>query len=209
MALLATLRAESEVELNSSASARVVGEAALVERARAMDEDAWREIVDLYYDRVCAYLENRTGNPSAAEDLTAQVFAEAVARIAKYEWRGLPFGAWLFRIARNFGADYHRSTARRPMPLVEVPVEFEELSRMETLVERDQVRQAMGTLTDEQQQVLTLRFVGTCSIAETAAATGKSEGAVKAIQHRALAAMRRALAAIDPGTWRNDDGNAR
>ncbi|MBI5288738.1 MAG: sigma-70 family RNA polymerase sigma factor [Chloroflexi bacterium] len=205
-----TLGARSEVERQSSASGHIAGQVdeALIERARRMDEDAWRLIVDLHYERLCMFLQNRTGNSHVAEDLASQVFTEAVARIGSYQWRGLPFAAWLFRIARNLSADHHRKWAGREGALVDSAVEHEELQRLEREADRAQVRQALASLTDEQRQVLDLRFVADLSVAETAAMIDKTEGATKAIQHRALASMRRLLEQIDPQTWRRDYGNA-
>jgi RNA polymerase sigma-70 factor (ECF subfamily) len=174
------------------------GERALVLRAKAMEEAAWDELLSAYYPRLTAYLRQRVGDAIAAEDLASEVFTQAVERIDRYEWRGLPFGAWLFRIARNLSVDYLRRRQRaervRPVALPDPP---DMQRRVEQSEEAAEVQRAMLALTLEQREVITLRFINEFSIREAAHVMRKSEGAVKAIQFRALGALRRMLARGD------------
>jgi len=167
-----------------------------------MDEEAWAHLLRTHYPRLCSFLGRKVGDAAVAEDLASQVFVEAVARIDRFEWRGLPFDAWLFRIARNLSNDYFRKQGRLQrapfMPAEETPLGHE----LEREAEAKQVQAAMIELTDEQRDVLTLRFVDGFSTESTAAVMKKSTGAIKAIQHRGLASMRRALVRMDPASWR-------
>lgn len=184
-----------------------IDEAGLVARAKAMDEAAWDYLLQSYYGRLQAYFWNRIGDRAAAEDLASQVFEEAVARIKDYECRGLPLSAWLFRIARNMSVDYVRRRARRVGATIVEPRQVPVSQLLEQQLETEQLWDAMRSLNEEQRHVVTLRFISGLSTADTGAALGKSTGAVKAIQHRALRTMRRTLCRIDPMSWGTDDAN--
>jgi RNA polymerase sigma-70 factor (ECF subfamily) len=193
-------RMEQQPEAESAAG---IDEAAIVARAKAMDDDAWEYLLHSYYPRLQIYIRNRIGDHSTAEDLASQVFEEAVVRIKDYEWRGLPFGAWLFRIARNLSTDHLRKRERRAgvflQPQEQLPLGHE----MEQQLQAQQLQQAMLALNDEQRQVISLRFMSGLSTEDTGVVLNKSTGAVKAIQHRALRTMRRTLDQIDP-TFRGE-----
>ena len=176
-------------------------EATLVARAKALDDSVWETLFHDHYDQIRTYLRYRVGDPSAAEDLASQAFLEAVAGIGRYEYRGIPIRAWLFRIARNLSNDYVRRERARPS-VAFTPQEAPSPTRaLEHDLEVRQLNAALEHVTDEQRQVLVLRFLLELSVAETARVMAKSQGAIKTLQHRALAAARRALSASDPSAW--------
>jgi RNA polymerase sigma-70 factor (ECF subfamily) len=144
---------------------------------------------------VYAYIYYRIGDRPSAEDLTADVFVRAIAGIERYEWRGTPLLAWLYRIAHNVTADYRKSAARRSArELAEAPEEIEErVDQLQAHDERSDMMQAIRLLTDDQQQVLVLRFYAGMTNAQVAKVVGKPETAVKALQSRALRSLRRIL----------------
>lgn len=172
----------------------------LVTRSVAGDTRAFGRLYDEYADRVFAFVRGRVTCVEDAEDLTAMVFLKAWEAIGAYDDRGLPFGAWLFRIARNAVIDSYRRAGRAPECLPEdeapdvvdgsIPVDERVLVRLQV----EQVRATMERLTEEQRCVLMLRFVWGFDLAESAHALGKSEGAVKALQHRATRSLARLLA---------------
>ena len=167
----------------------------LVSGAKALDERVWKEIFDTYYVRIWTFLRYRVGNISAAEDLASQVFVEAVAGIDRYTYRGIPLGAWLFRIARNVSSDYLRKQMRHERAAAEAAAESDRSQPSEPDVDVEQLMQALTQLTDDQRQVVVLRFFSDLSTADTATVMRKTPGSIKALQHRALASMRRALTA--------------
>ncbi len=172
----------------------------LVARSIAGDPRAFGRLYDEYADRVFAFVRGRVGSTEDAEDLTASVFLKAWEAIGGYDDRGLPFGAWLFRIARNAVIDSYRRSARAPQlssadEAVEMPdenavVEDEVFVRLDL----EKIREAMESLTEEQRSVLMLRFIWSLDLQESAQALGKTEGAVKALQHRAVRSLARLLA---------------
>ncbi len=184
----------ADIHANAQASSDS-DESALVRDAKALDEGAWEEIFNGYYARLCTFLRYRVGDASAAEDLASQVLVEAVAGIDRYTYRGLPLGAWLFRIARNVSSDYLRREKRNAKAVAEASAEFEPPQPYESRGDDGQLMLALDQLTSEQRQVVVLRFFSELSTADTASAMGKSEGSIKALQHRALARMRKALIA--------------
>jgi RNA polymerase sigma-70 factor (ECF subfamily) len=150
--------------------------------------------VDLYednFERVYAFISRRVHSRADVEDITAEVFHQALANIAKFEWRGAPFAAWLYRIAANAIADRWQSLARESgRPLKEAPpVEFDgaEIERTER---RAQVFRNIAKLPVEQRRVIEMRFGEEKSILEIAKALGKSTGAVKQLQFRAYTKLR-------------------
>lgn len=168
----------------------------LVEEARSLNTAAWDEIYQRHAQQVYAYIYYRLGDRHTTDDLTADVFVKALAGIKGYSYRGTPLLAWLYRIAHNVTADYRKSAARRlqhQMP--EMPEEIEE--RHDALGELNERRDMLGAiraLTEDQQQVVILRFYHGMSNAEVSTVMGKPEGAVKALQTRALRSLRRVLA---------------
>lgn len=186
----------------------------LVERARGGDSGAFGQIYQAYVDRVYSFVLYQVRESGSAEDLTQEVFMQAMRGLAAMEWRG-SLAPWLLRIARNTVYDHWRRQARRPervLSAAELGDDDEEAeSRLDRLasrpheedealhlvelgVDREQIARAMEQLTDLQQQVLTLRFGSGLSILETAAAMERSDGAIKNLQHHAVRALRKALA---------------
>lgn len=168
----------------------------LVHRAQNGDKEAFTELYETYFDKLYRYIVVRIGNRAEAEDMTQQVFVKAYKSISSYRWRGVPFSAWLFRIAHNLIVDFFRKESKRPtVPLDESLVASND--NVQQVVERrldvERVMAATRQLTAAQREVVSLRFAGGLAIAEVARVMGKSEGAVKALQHSAIAALRRVL----------------
>jgi RNA polymerase sigma-70 factor (ECF subfamily) len=169
----------------------------LVERARRLEEPAWAEIYRRHAQQVYAYIYYRLGDQHTAEDLTADVFVKALAGIKGYSWRGTPLLAWLYRIAHNVTVDYRKSNARRMQhqSASDAAEAQERVDRLGALDARADMMSAIRALTEDQQQVVILRFYQGMSNAEVASVLGKPEGAVKALQSRALRSLRRNMEA--------------
>jgi RNA polymerase sigma-70 factor (ECF subfamily) len=170
----------------------------LVDRAQAGDREALEELYLIHFDRIYSYLHVSVGNRQDAEDLTTQTFLKMLESIGRFRWQSAPFSAWLFRIAHNLAMDHFRAT-RRWQPEEEVPEpEPDESTSAEAGALEEIGRKSMLELIDElspeQQQVLTLKFVFNFSNAEAATILGKSEGAIKSLQHRALVSLHKQLA---------------
>jgi RNA polymerase sigma-70 factor (ECF subfamily) len=178
-----------------AAQAAEPAEQSLVAAAKELRDDAWAEIYHRHAEQVYAYIFYRIGDRHTAEDLTADVFVRAIAGIPKYEWRGTPLLAWLYRIAHNVTADHRKAAAKRSTrESADVPEEIEErVNALQALDERNDMMHAIRALTDDQQQVLILRFYGGLSNAQVADVVGKPETAVKALQARGLRSLRRIL----------------
>src|SRR6266496_602045 len=169
----------------------------LVERGQRGDRDALEELYLLHFDRIYSYLHMSVGNRHDAEDLTTQVFVKMIESIGKFRWRSAPFSAWLFRIAHNLAMDHFRASKRwQPEEEVPEPDPGEGSAAEEEALEsigRQSMLQLIEKLSHEQQQVLTLKFVFNFSNAEAATILDKTEGAIKSLQHRALASLQRQL----------------
>jgi RNA polymerase sigma-70 factor (ECF subfamily) len=168
----------------------------LVEESRSGDSWAFGRLFDHFYEPIYRYIASRIQRPSDAEDLTQLVFVKALEALPRYEARGIPFGGWLFRLARNAVIDFVRTR--------------HEHSELDTIVERaggdagpdqiavtrediDAVAAALASLTDEQREAIALRFFAGLSAREAAEAMGKQEGTIRGLQFRAIAALRRQL----------------
>jgi len=167
----------------------------LVERGQQGERDALEELYLIHFDRIYSYLHMSVGNRHDAEDLTTQTFLKMLESIGKFRFRAAPFSAWLFRIAHNLAMDHFRA-ARRWQPEEEVPEPpgQEELSAEDEamhVIGRASMLDLIDDLSPEQQQVLTLKFVFNFGNAEVATILGKTEGAVKSLQHRALASLQK------------------
>ena len=167
----------------------------LVARAQRGDRAALEDLYLLHFDRVYSYLHMSVGNRHDAEDLTTQTFMKMLEAIRRFEWRSVPFSAWLLRIAHNLAMDHFRAH-RRWRPEEEVPesADGEECSAEEQALAslgETRVLTLIERLAPEQQQVLMLKFVYRFSNGEVASTLGKTEGAVKSLQHRALASLER------------------
>lgn len=166
----------------------------LARRLAAFDSDAWSFLFTRDYPRLHKFAFVRTGDDGAAQDIAAEVFEEAARRIGRFEFRGYPVSAWLFKMARNITAGHLEQRRRRRL----VPLEAAEatvprqggLANVESLAD---VSRAMEGLTSDQQEVIGLRFVAGCDLIETAKAMDRSVGAVKVLQHRALQGLRKQL----------------
>ena len=174
-------------------------DAELVRRAQA-DPQAFGDLYRRYVRRVYNYLYYRTGRVEDAEDLTAQTFVRALNHLPRYSERGLPFAAWLLRIAHNLVANWHRDRSRHRLVSLEVwPVGVRASDDPEgtvaAQVEAERVRQAVRHLPPERQHLLVLKFVLGLSNAEIAQIMNRTEGAVKALLHRTIVALRQLLAA--------------
>jgi RNA polymerase sigma-70 factor (ECF subfamily) len=163
----------------------------LVIEASQKDVQRFAELYERYFDRVYAFALTRTGNRAAAEDVTAETFRRALQNLSRFEWRDVPFSAWLFRIAANAAADVSRQ-APRQTSLDDLPDEQPQLweARLIELEERARLFALLKRLQKDQQRVVLMRFVEERSSNEIAQAMGRSEGAVKALQFRALQNLR-------------------
>jgi len=169
----------------------------LVERGQQGDRDALEELYLLYFDRIYSYLHVSVGNRHDAEDLTTQTFLRMLESIGKFRFQSAPFSAWLFRIAHNLAMDHFRA-ARRWQPEEDVPEPpgSEEPSAEEAALHsigRKTMLELIETLSPEQQQVLTLKFVFNFGNNDVAAILDKTPGAIKSLQHRALASLQKQL----------------
>ena len=170
---------------------RQADERLLIEAAQR-DPARFAELYANNFERVYAYVVRRVRDRAETEDLTSEVFHHALANLGRFEWRGIPFSAWLYRIAANLISDRWQRTSREqtadePEQIESAPaggVEFEEVERRATLF------QLVDTLPAEQRRVVVLRFVEQKSIKEVAREIRKTEGAVKQLQFRALSSLR-------------------
>ncbi len=170
----------------------------LLERARKAEQAALGVLYDQYVERIYSYVYHRVGQAELAEDLTGQVFARMLEAIHEGRaWR-TSFSGWLYRIAHNLIVDHYRRHSRTDF--VELDEGFSASSgeddpfrSVEARLERERLRAALAQLTDEQAQVITLRFLNELSIADVAASMDKTEGAIKALQYRAVLALRRVM----------------
>lgn len=159
------------------------------------DRDAFGELYDRYVGRIYNYIYYRTGNQEDAEDLTARVFTRAMKHITNYQDRGVPFSAWLYRIAHNLVANWHRDNSRRQiMPLEDSYWISSEGDLPESLVmsseQSDALLHLIRDLPEDRQQLLILKFVEHLSNAEIGHIMGRTEGAIKSLYHRTLLALR-------------------
>ncbi|MBC8171349.1 MAG: sigma-70 family RNA polymerase sigma factor [Anaerolineae bacterium] len=159
------------------------------------DKDAFGELYERYVKKIYSYLYYRTGNQHDAEDLTARVFYRAMSHIETYTERGVPFQAWLYRIAHNLVANWHRDRGRRKViPLDEFIVSGLRSDApdkaAEDQEERDLLLGAVRRLPEERQQLLVLKFVDQLSNAEIGDIMDRTEGAIKSLYHRTLIALR-------------------
>jgi RNA polymerase sigma-70 factor (ECF subfamily) len=169
----------------------------LVDAAQEGDRNALEDLYLIHFDRIYSYLHVAVGNRQDAEDLTTQTFLKVLESIGKFRWGSAPFSAWLFRIAHNLAMDHFRA-AKRWQPEEEVPEpESDESTSAEAgaldAIGHKSMLELIDDLSAEQQQVLTLKFVFGFSNGEAATVLGKTEGAVKSLQHRALVTLHKKL----------------
>ena len=174
------------------AKASEVEERLLVEAAQK-DPAHFVDLYEANFERVYAFVSRRVHSRADVEDITSQVFQYALANLPRFEWRGVPFAAWLYRIAANAVADRWQNLAREGgRPVMEAPsVEFDD-GEIERTEQRAQLFRNVAKLPAEQRRVIEMRFVEEKSILEISRVLGKSTGAVKQLQHRAFEKLRKA-----------------
>ncbi len=171
--------------------------AKLVRRVQAGDVEAYGRIYDQFHDSVYSYVLHQVGAPADAEDITHGVFLDVLEKIDGFRWRGAGFSAWLFRIARNDVLDHFRRQGRmmRETAITEEVMDQPSRERVDLAAEaasdERELLAAIGRLSEEQRQVVLLKLVVNLSNRQIGEVLSKSEGAVKALQHRALAALRK------------------
>jgi RNA polymerase sigma-70 factor, ECF subfamily len=164
------------------------GERLLVEAAQR-DPAKFGALYDIHFERIYAFVARRVRDRDKVEDLTSEVFQKALANLKSYEWRGAPFAAWLFRIAANAISDQFKRAAREP-DSADDPPETSKEPEQEVVEARARLFRLVERLPAEQRRVVFERFVEQRSIREIAQQLGKSEGAVKQLQFRALEKLR-------------------
>lgn len=170
-------------------------EAALRERAAALDPEALAEIYDEYSTKIYSYIYHRIGDVVLAEDLAGDVFIKMLEAVRSDRGWNTSLQGWLFRIAHNLVVDHFRRRGKRETVELDEAWMAAELPSMsfEGVFASNQINQAMRFLTDEQQQVILYKFVDGLTNGEVADIMGKTEGAIKALQHRGLAALREVI----------------
>ena len=175
----------------------------LVVKAQGGDQSSFALLYERFFDQIFRYVSFKTGSLTEAEDITGEVFVRMIESIHRFKWQGHPFSSWLFRIAHNLIVDYFRKKGKKAL----VPLEgsADNLQSDQVDVDRridlelamDEIRRAMEGLTELQREVISMRFAGGLSVAETARAIGKKDNAVKALQHAGLKKLRKMLVAED------------
>ncbi len=174
-------------------------EQSLVHRAQQGDKEAFAQLYEDHFDKIYRYVALRIGNKTEAEDMTQQVFLNALRSISSFKWKGVPFSTWLFRIAHNLVVDYLRKGKKRATVLLDESLVSSDSNLQmaaEYKLDVEQLISATKRLTVAQREVISLRFAGELSVAQVAKVMGKSQGAVKALQHSAVVALRKALSVV-------------
>ena len=171
----------------------------LVAEAKRGDRDAFGRIFDAYAGPVHRFIASRVNRPSDAEDLTQLVFVKALEALPRYEARGIPFGGWLFRLARNAIIDQIRTRRDHLSLVTAVTRETEDASpeqRAALSEDLDRLAEALKELTDDQREVIELRFFAGLSVLEAAMVMGRQEGTIRGLQFRAIASLRHSLGIV-------------
>jgi RNA polymerase sigma-70 factor, ECF subfamily len=181
----------------------------LVEAAQR-DPARFSELYECNFDRVYAYVSRRLADRGAAEDVTAEVFHQALANLDRFEWRGTPFVAWLLRIAANAIVDYWRKTSREQQLSEEdapesFPVNAENIERVE---HRAMLFHLVRTLPADQRRVIEMRFAEEKPIRDIARELGRTEGSIKQLQFRAIQNLRAQMQASREGNAKQELGEA-
>jgi RNA polymerase sigma-70 factor (ECF subfamily) len=194
-----TVSADSSLRAARSSEAALSQdvEVELIEQAK-QDPVAFGVLYERYVDRIYSYIYYRTGNQQDAEDLTARTFFKALDHIGGFNNRGVPFSAWLYRIAHNLVANWHRDRNRRRELVLEDQVHLSHSSgNPERMAEASEAREALLSairkLPDDRQQLILLKFSDALPNAQIGAIMGRSEGAIKSLYHRTLLALREDL----------------
>ena len=174
-------------------------EESLVRRAKEGDKEAFSQLYEAHFDRIYRYVALKTGDRIEAEDMTQQVFLKAYQSLSGFNIKGHPVSSWFFRIAHNLVVDHLRKKTKREENQI---MSFDETvaaggndpqTAAEVSFDIEMLSEVSRQLTAAQQEVISLRFAGDLPIAEVARIMGKSEGAIKALQHSAIAALRIAI----------------
>ena len=176
---------KDEAQLDDLALAQLAGS----------NTEAFGELYSRHVNRIYNYIYYRTGNHHDAEDLTARVFQRALRHVGAFEDKGVPFTAWLYRIAHNLVANWHRDRSRRPVIPLDQHVAVSEVAvhpEVEAIAHEEQtlLLDAVRVLPDDRQQLLILKFVERMSNAQIGEVMGRTEGAIKSLYHRTLNALR-------------------
>jgi len=183
---------------DEDARAESAEQQAILNRASQADPAALGMLYDQYSPKIYSYIYHRVGQVELAEDLTGQVFMRMLEAVRNGQsWR-TSFSGWLYRIAHNLVIDHYRRRGRASFVDIEEvsplsTTEGDPLRHVQARSDSERLQAALGSLTEEQAQVITLRFLEDLSIAETAEIMGKTEGAIKALQYRAVLALRRVM----------------
>ncbi len=174
-----------------------LSDAALVQLAKE-DPEAFGELYERYVDKIYNYIYYRVSDQAEAEDLTARTFFRALRKIDSYEERGLPFSAWLYRIAHNLVANWHRSNARKKsVQLDELITAASSAANPSAIVEREEIHatllEVIRELPEDRQQLLVLKFVERLPNAQIGRIMGRSESSIKSLYHRTLKSLRAEL----------------
>lgn len=184
-----------------------VDESKLVIKASAGDTDAFGELYDLYLKKIYNYVFYRVHSQMDAEDITAKVFIRALNNIHRYEDRGYPFSAWLYRIAHNLVANWYRDISKRPVLSID---DYQErdmsvLANPEKAIVRSEEEEKLLffilSLPEERQQLIILKFVDGLSNNEIGEIMNRTEGAIKSLYHRTLVSLRRTIKDTDPAFY--------
>ena len=175
-------------------------EQALVRRAQQNDREAFAELYEAYFDRIYRYIVLKIGDRTEAEDMTQQVFLKALKSLPSYKYKDVPFSAWLYRIAHNQTVDHFRKSSRQQTSELSEAITPDDpdenpQQRTEFKADIENLVESVHKLTRAQQDVISLRFASDLPIAEVARIMGRSEGAVKALQHSAVVALRKIMVA--------------
>ncbi|KKL04973.1 hypothetical protein LCGC14_2610730 [marine sediment metagenome] len=186
----------ADTKAASTPSDLILREWELVQRAQTLDEGALASLYSTFYPRIYNYVFLHLGDVQTAEDLVSEVMLKVLESIKKYQFKGTPFSAWVFRIARNKLIDLHRRRKRRgevnlTEPLAAMQVTPQVMA--ERALDRGQLHLALKYLTEDQRQVIVLKFIEGFDNASVARILGRSEGAIKSLQHRALNSLRRIM----------------
>ncbi len=179
----------------------------LVRRA-ASDSEAFGELYNRHVTRIYSYIYYRTGDYQDAEDLTARVFQRALQHVANFQDQGVPFSAWLYRIAHNLVANWHRDRSRRPVvPLEDHVADTGAITHPEALAVAEEQNRILlvvvRKLPPDRQQLLILKFVERLSNAEIGQIMGRTEGAIKSLYHRTLNSLRDQIKNMENGARSN------
>jgi RNA polymerase sigma-70 factor (ECF subfamily) len=186
-----------QAELPADQARELEDDQALAQRARH-DSEAFGVLYERHIGPIYRYVYYRVGNVEDSEDLTARVFTRALKHVRNYRDRGVPFSAWLYRIAHNVVANYHRDNSRHPS----VPLDDMELhgahhddadAKIDVDRQRDRLIRAIALLPEDRQQLVVLKFVQQLQNAEIGQIMNRSEGAIKSLYHRTLEQLREAL----------------